>query len=454
MALLASCTSSPSAARREAENRTLSFRGCDKVKCSGVLAGAAYEVKLPQTWNGTLLIYSHGYRAAEPAPPDFEPVGTAAESAPSKEAADELLAAGFALAGSAYAKNGWAVTEGVQAGEDLYSWFQDEVGKPDRVYVWGSSLGGLITETLAEKHPEWIAGAAPMCGPLAGLNVNFDLALDLAFAIRTLIYPELKLTGYASHAEAVKYFQEGQKRVIAAAKDRANGIPKLLALQAITDAPLKTGHYDGHDVVSTGSALAESVITGLGYATWGRYDIERRVGGNPSGNVGVDYTKRVSAAERALADQVAPGALNAAIAQLAKAPRIAADPAAREKAAGLGNPAGNLKDPTITLHTGYDPLVLVQNETVFADRVRASASRTADLVQVFTQPPDRYEARAPYGAGHCNFTPDEQAGVIRALDGWVRGGTYPGLKTIGVAMRGSKGFAPLFEPGPWPAAAS
>jgi pimeloyl-ACP methyl ester carboxylesterase len=454
LAVLASCSSAPTGAQREAENRTVSFRGCDKVKCSGVLAGAAYEVKLPQTWNGTLLIYSHGYRAAEPSPPDNSPVSTSAQSAPSDEAAKELLDAGFALAGSAYAKNGWAVKEGVQAGEDLYGWFRDEVGTPDRVYVWGTSLGGLITETLAEKHPEWVAGAVPMCGPLAGMNASFDLALDLAFAVKTLLYPELKLTGYASHAEAVQYYNEATNRVIAAAKDTKNGVPKLLAMQAIMDAPFKTARFDGSTIVSKGSALAESVLTGLGFATWGRYDVETRVGGNPSGNAGVDYGARVSAGERALAEQLAPGALDAALAQLAKAPRITADPAARQKAAELGNPTGDIQDPTITLHTGYDPLVLVQNESVFADRVRASSKRTADLVQVFTEPPQTYSNPAPYGAGHCNFTVDEQTGMIRALDAWVKSGTVPGPELIGVAMRGAKGYSPLFTPGPWPATVS
>lgn len=452
--MAAGCTGAPSTATREATSRTVPFTGCNRVKCTGVLAGAKYEVKLPQTWNGTLLIYSHGYRAVEAAPPDNAPPDTTPMSAPTDEVAQQLLDAGYALAGSAYAKNGWAVQEGVEAGEDLYGWFRDKVGQPDRVYVWGSSLGGLITETLAEKHPEWISGAVPMCGPLAGLNTNFDLALDLAFAVKTLIYPELKLTGYASHAEAVHYYDETQKRVLALAGDTRNGVPKLLALAAILDAPQKTSRFDGSTVLSRGKAVGEAVLTSMGYATFGRYDVESRVGGNPSGNVGVDYGKRVSKDERDLAEKIAPGALGKALAELAKAPRVTADPEARRKAEALGDPTGNIKDPVITLHTGYDPLVLVQNETVFADRVARSKTRTADLVQVFTEPPATYSDPAPYGAGHCNFTTDEQTGMIRALDAWVKGGGVPGPRTIGTAILGDKGFSPLFTPGPWPAATS
>jgi hypothetical protein len=279
--------------------------------------------------------------------------------------------------------------------------------------------------------------------------------LDLAFAVKTLLYPELKLTGFTSHAEAVRYYDETQQRVLAAVKDTKNGVPKLLALQAITDAPFKTARFDGSTLVSKGSALTESVLTGMGFATFGRYDVEQRAGGNPSGNAEVDYGARVSQGERALAEQLAPGTLDAALAQLAKAPRVTADPAARVKAATeLGNPSGDVKDPTITLHTGYDPLVLVQNETVFAERVRASAKRTADLVQVYTEPPKTYSDPAPYGAGHCNFTTDELAGMVHALDAWAKTGVSPDPQTIAAAMHGAKGYSPLFTPGPWPAAVS
>ena len=62
--------------------------------------------------------------------------------------------------------------EGVAAAEDLHSWFVKNVAEPRRVYVWGESLGGLITEMLAEKHRDWVSGAAPMCGVLAGANAN------------------------------------------------------------------------------------------------------------------------------------------------------------------------------------------------------------------------------------------------------------------------------------------
>ena len=93
--------------------------------------------------------------------------------APTAELRDRLLAEGYALAGSAYATDGWAVEDGVRAGEDLYAEFRRAVAEPRRVYVWGESMGGLVTALLAERHPDWISGAVPTCAAVAGTTANF-----------------------------------------------------------------------------------------------------------------------------------------------------------------------------------------------------------------------------------------------------------------------------------------
>jgi hypothetical protein len=440
--------------RERAADRDVAFKGCGQVRCTGEIDGAAYEIKLPEKWNGTLLLYSHGYRSAAPTPPSFEPVDTTAAAAPSDQDASALLAEGYALAGSAYKTNGWAVQDGVEAGEKLHTFFAKNVGAPHRVYVWGESLGGLITETLAEKHPDWVAGSAPMCGVLGGTNLNLDLALDEAYAVKTLIYPQLKLTGFASHDEAVQNWTAAYKALVKAGGDVKNGVPKILLIAALTDSPRQTKTYDGSTIESTVRALGEALLTGLGYGTWGRYDIEQRVGGNPSTNDGVDYTARVSAEERSLIDTVSPGATGRLLGQLAAGERVTADQAARDKADALGNPTGDLKDPTITLHTKADPLVLAQNESVFKDRVYGSARRTADLVQLYTLPPATYPqtSGAPYGAGHCNFTSAQRVGLITLLDGWVREGVVPGAASLPAVFPGDASVSQTYQAGPWPAA--
>ncbi|MGZ4615625.1 MAG: alpha/beta hydrolase family protein [Actinomycetes bacterium] len=456
--LLAGCGSSQSLTQAEQERSTrtnVPFNSCSKVRCSGQLGGAAYEIKMPDKWNGTLLLYSHGYRPAEPAPPDFAPVDNSAVPAPGQDVATQLLSQGYALAGSAFKTQGWDVLDGVAANEQLHSFFVDKVGKPDRVYVWGDSLGGLITQTLAEKHPEWISGVAPLCGVLAGTNLNLDLALDVAYAVKTLIYPQLKLTGFASHDEAVANWQGAYDAITKAGGDIANGVPKILLVAALADAPSQTKTYDGSTVESQVRARAESILTALGYGTFGRYEIEQRVGGNPSSNEKADYTARVNDGERSLIETVSPGSTDKLLAQLNAGQRVTADPAARAKAEKLGDPTGNLQDPTITMHTKADPLVLAQNETVFAHRAQVSKKRTADLVQFYTLPPTTYSATsgAPYGAGHCNFTTSQRVGIITLLDDWVHKGTVPVGGAISKAFGDDPSVTQLYNPGPWPAEA-
>jgi pimeloyl-ACP methyl ester carboxylesterase len=443
------------AVRERTARADVPHKSCAEVACQGELDGAAYDVWVPQRWNGTLLLYSHGYRSAKPAPPDFAPVQDNPTAAPTPEVARLLLEQGYALAGSAYKANGWAVAEGVTAGEKLHDWFADNVGQPDRVYVWGDSLGGLITQLLAERHPDWVTGAAPFCGALAGGNRNLDLGLDLAYAVKTLIYPQLKLTGFASNAEAVANWQGAYNAIVAAARDTARGVPKLLMVAAVTDVSARTKTYDGSTPESLVRGYAEATLTGLSYATMGRYEIEQRVGGNPSTNADANYAARVSAAERSLIESVSPGATDTLVAALAAGQRVSADSAARRALDALGQPTGAIHDPTITLHTTADPLVLAQNETVFANQANSNAQRTGDFVQLYIAPPPKYPQSpgAPYGAGHCNFTTQERLAMIKLLDEWARVGTYPQGPAITAAFGEDPGLRTQYDPGPWPSEA-
>lgn len=455
-------TSTPLSKRQrsvQATTTNVKFKDCAQ-QCTGTIDGAAYTIKLPKQWNGTLLLWSHGYRQANPWPPDFAPVVTTPEASPgdtdgsgSDPVSQQLLSQGYALAGSAYKSNGWAVADGVKADEQLHAKFVDVVGTPKRSYVWGGSLGGLITEIVSEQNPSWVDGAAPICGVLGGPNLNLDLALDVAYAIKALVDPQLKLTGYASADEATKNWEHAAAAVQKAAADvSGGGTAKALLVAALADAPDKTKTYDGHDLVSQVKARVESALTALAYGTNGRYEIEQRVGGNPSDNTKADYASRISTDEASLIAQ-AGGNVSQLVAKLDTVPRVSADPAARDAFAKLGNTTGDLSVPTLTMHTEDDPLVLVQNERVFAGRVQAH-NDNGKLVQLYIAPPDTYDEStgAPYGAGHCNFSEKQLLGVVAVLDNWVRKGVYP--IPVGIAGQLGEGVDPAYVPAAWPDAAA
>jgi pimeloyl-ACP methyl ester carboxylesterase len=434
--------------------RDVAFTDCGTA-CSGEIDGAKYQILLPKAWNGTLLLYSHGYRNPAPAPPDFAGASTKADPSPGYHdggapLARELLARGYALAGSSWASNGWAVDDGVAANEALYERFAETVGTPQRVYLWGDSLGGLVTMETAEANPDWVDGAAPVCGVVGGILPNMDLAMDVAYGVRELIDPQLVLTGYESANAAGFEWVRAAQAVSGQANDpqeRAN----VIALAMLADAPLQTKTQDGSSDASKAQAAAEAALIGLRFGTVGRWDIEQRFGGNISDNRDTDYAARFSDAERALLDEVGgSGTAKRIIADLEDGERVAADRSAVAKARKLGGePSGTIEVPTITLHTAVDPLVAVQNQTL----LREASGDDRDLVQLFTVPPATYPTSpgAPYGVGHCVFTPQSRLGIVELLDGWVREGQVPTPELVTAAFGPDSGYDPAFQPGPWPA---
>lgn len=460
--LLAACSSASATTPTRDQSTDVPFTGCDQVECTGTINGAAYEIVMPTSWNGTLLLYSHGYRPAQPFPPSFDPVNTSATPVPGWESGDKalgeaLLAKGYALAGSSYSANGWAVEDGVRAGQEIYDFFTANVGTPNRVYVWGDSLGGLITQELSEQA-EWVDGAAPLCGVMAGLLPNIGLALDTVYATQQLLNPDMKIDSYATYEEAVQAWEGTASRLIESARDQdTDAIGKILTIAAVVDAPEQTYRFDGSDIVSKVSGTIEALLTAVAYGTVGRYEIDTRFGGNVVGNETSEYASRISESEAEAIDAIGgegAAARNAAI--LDAGPRVAADPAAQAAALERGgNPSGAVLVPTITMHTKADPLVIAQNQTFFRDRYNAqvaAGNARSELVQAFTVAPGTYsqETGAPYGAGHCNFTQESRIAVIDLLDNWVKNGVYPGTQAIQDAMGPLSGYSANYAPGPWP----
>ena len=416
--------------------------------CVGVLNGAAYEIVMPKEWNGTLLLYSHGYRSAQPVPPDFTPVSTAAEPAPgwssgNRAVGEALLERGYALAGSAYASNGWAVADGVRANEELVEYFTSTIGTPERILAWGDSLGGLITAELAQEH-DWIAGALPMCGVLAGVNPNFDLGLELATIMRTLLVPNLPLTEFDSYEKAMGDFQDAAQRILAAAdEENPEDNLRLLLAAALVGAPTQTEREDGSTARSQVAASAEGILAGLAFGTVAREELQARLGGNPSSTQGAIFANRLDGSTRSrlvkLSEELGvrngEALIDSWLAQLDASARISPDASARTMADTLGAPTGQVRQPTLVVHTGADPLVIVQNAYLYADRVRSRGS--AGLLRtVVIEPPSTYGSagaigsqdsgsRAPYGAGHCRFTDEQRLGAVSALDAWVQSGEAP-----------------------------
>jgi pimeloyl-ACP methyl ester carboxylesterase len=127
-------------------------------------SGAIFAMYRPDHWKGDLVLYAHGFTA--PTDPIHLP--------PIENLRDQLLAQGYAVAYSSFAENGLAVKDGIRQTERLVERFTDRLGRPRRVFLLGSSFGGLIAVALAERDPERYAGLLTVSGLIGGSRGLID----------------------------------------------------------------------------------------------------------------------------------------------------------------------------------------------------------------------------------------------------------------------------------------
>ncbi len=143
--------------------------------------GATYLIQTPDNWNGTLLLYSHGY--VTPGSPN--PALDAGDPA----TAAYLLSRGYALAGSSYATTGWALEQAIPDQMETLDTFDSLVATPTRTIAWGHSLGGIITAGLLQTHPERFDAAIEF---LVGRGMAFHAHSPQRLVVRASDYKALK----------------------------------------------------------------------------------------------------------------------------------------------------------------------------------------------------------------------------------------------------------------------
>ncbi len=153
--------------------------------------GGAYRVEVPPRWNGTLVMFAHGFR------------GTGTEVwVDEPQLRQYFVDNGFAWAASSYAENGYDPGDGVVDTHDLLVAFPSITGLHARQAIMsGLSMGGEITTAEIEAYKGDFAGAMPYCGVLAGNNL-FDYYLGAnataaGLTGTTISYPTTLAAGQA-----------------------------------------------------------------------------------------------------------------------------------------------------------------------------------------------------------------------------------------------------------------
>jgi pimeloyl-ACP methyl ester carboxylesterase len=389
------------------------------VDVSGELSGAPYRIVVPANWNGTLLVHAHGYRDAADHPGEVD--DRSAPVAPSAALEPVLLAQGYALAGSAYASNGWAVQDGISDTRRLVSHFRGAVGTPSRTLLWGFSMGSVVTLALAEQTAGHFDGYLAACAVGAGTTRAWDGAVATSLAYKAAFGWSDAWGSVGDVRDDLDFDTEVVPKMI----------PEL-------SNPLNFGRFEFIRLVTGAVPLGfpapsypSWILTNMFFGTEGRAELERRAGGPVGQNL--DHVYTLSAADKAYLAALGVNA-DPLLAQMNAGRTIVAMTSARNYAEHWADYSGKIKQPLLTLHTQTDSLVPVQHEAAYAATV-AEAGRGDLLAQTFTN-----------GNGHCNFTGPQLLTALGALDQWVATGTKPTAASFPAAL----GFLPGFVAPPWP----
>ncbi|MBB5235005.1 alpha/beta hydrolase [Deinococcus budaensis] len=373
----------------------------------GVYAGlqgeAAYQIEVPDNWNGTLVMYAHGYAGTGEnltvAPP---PIRAA------------LLAQGYAWGASSYSANYYDVQAGVEDTNALALAFErltaNKHAKPTKYLIMGVSMGGHIAGAAVEKETQanarskvTYAAALPLCGVMDE-EYEFQWLGDY-----TTVAAQLAGLGARSYPQA----------------DYQELLPAIKAA-LFTDTTTSQTDPLWQENSGNGAVLREIArqLTGgdrpvfeLGFRVGGLQSAVFSTGGSDGtvngiltknfyGNVGRTYRWTAGATPTA-----AEVAFNAAIL------RVAADPQANRARAGglrwIPRVNGEFSVPVLTLHTLGDFYVPFRHQQLYRQAAQANGN-DARLVQ-----------RAIRAPGHCDFTPAEIVEGFNDLVAWEKTGVKP-----------------------------
>ncbi len=383
----------------------------------GSVSGSNYKIEMPASWNGTLVLFSHGYTM----PGDHSPT-----LALDPLTSAWLLGHGYALAGSSYSQTGWAVEQAFHDQIALLDVFTQRFGPPRRTIAWGESLGGLISAGLVERFPTRFSGALPVCGLVSGGVAIWNEGLDMAFAFKTLLAPDspLRLTHITDPHTNVQLALS----VLSRAQQTTQGRARLALAAALLDvqgwyAPTRPEPPSTDYTTRLANQLDWLRDAGLLFTFADpRTDLERRAGGNPSWNTGVSYPEQLANSidrdeVQALYRQAGLN-LNQDLATLEGAPRIVADRQAVSYLMHNSDLTGQLQVPVLTLHTIGDSQVPVETEQAYASVVHAAGAQ-ALLRQLFV-----------HRANHCAFTAAEQITAFQALMQRVETGQWGHIENV------------------------
>jgi len=360
-----------------------------------------YQVIVPDGWKGTLVLdldFVSGWPAAQ---------------------RQWFLERGYAIGGITRSNNvaSYAMRDYVDNFLTLRRLVTEQKSAPTRTLVTGVSRGAYVALAAIDAEPDVFAGAVALSGGSLGLVARMLSKLDRTWALKILVDPASSLTLVnlpplpARTVPPTPYVEDAAlTALVEKARSTPLGRARLMLAAAFDQVPRwgtrNTPAPAADDLDGQLDQVADNFGGGFNQSL--RWAVEAAAGGNVSWNHGVDYADLL--ARSGLADLVAHAYrkaradLQSDLATLAKAPRVAADPAALARAErGLLSYSGRIKGPVIIGTTTGDPAEAPSIESAYVETVRRAGG--VDLVRtIFTARP-----------GHASWSVLERVTAFQAL---------------------------------------
>jgi pimeloyl-ACP methyl ester carboxylesterase len=344
----------------------------------GRYEGGLYRIEIPESWNGELVLYAHGF---------VTNLGAQGSNlrVPNDPIRQHLVSHGFAWAASSYRCNGYVPGQGLLDTMMLVDLFTKANGgaAPRRTYLTGTSMGGHVTLLGMQEFPTSFAGGLAMCpaGPelfdfFAAVSAAAEVVTGVQFSRETLESDVAKMTEIVGTPPA--YTDKG--RQLASIEIQLSGGPRPFAMEGLssrfiqnmsTSEAALVGSVTPGNRALTNSHIVYTIADGLGLTS---EEVNRRVR------------------------------------------RKAADPAIRNPDGPYEEVVpfdGHIARPTLTMHGTGDLFVPVFLEQTLKRAVIASGNQRLLVQRLFRI------------AGHCRFSEPEQIRAFDDLVKWVREGVMP-----------------------------
>lgn len=381
-------------------------------------AGAPFLMAMPETWNGTLVLFAHG--GPRLGPPKLS------ETIEDLERFQVLVREGYAWVGSTYRRGGYGVRSAAEDMDHLRTIAWRHLGRPKLTLLHGQSWGANVAAKAAELYGMDLEGRRNFDGLVltSGVTAGGTKAYRLRSDLRAVYqyycqnHPRANETRYPLW-QGLPVGATMSRAELAARVGECTGVGKPIVQRS---AQQKTRLRNITQVLSINE---DQILPNLAWATNTFQDMIGRLNGrNPFSNQTTTYRGSDNDA-----------ALNAGI------ERFTADPVALAQLGYDSDLSGLIVAPTITLHGINDQVADVSNQAAYRKTIE-HAGRGDLLIQTYTNE-----------AEHSRLSVPAYPTIFAALVKWINTGQRPtpvevanSCQAYATKHREPCLFTPQFEP--------